>query len=191
MGNVIYSMIVSQDGYVADADGDFSWAQPTEEALASVNEEMSEVGTFLYGRRMYDMMAVWETDPAVAAQSAESARFAEIWKRTDKVVYSREPTSRTGLRQTFDPAEIARLKEATARDLTVDGPTLAAEAIAHGLVDRISLLICPVTVGGGLAFWPKVRMNLELRRLERFGGGVVHLSYDVPTSGTVAKGASS
>lgn len=183
MGRLIYSMIVSQDGYVAGLDGDFSWARPAEDALASVNEEMAGVGTYLYGRRMYDMMAVWETDPAVAAQSAESERFAELWRRTDKIVYSttlQEPrTSCTELRRTFDPAEVARLKEATAHDLTVDGPTLAAEAIAHGLVDRITLLVCPLTIGGGLAFWPKTRMDLELRRLDHFEGGVVHLAYDV------------
>lgn len=187
MGQLIYSMIVSQDGYVADADGDFAWAQPSEDALASVNEEMSDVTTYLYGRRMYELMAVWETDPAVAAQSPESERFAEIWRNTDKVVHSTSlaatHTDRTHLVRQFDPAEVSALKERSPGDLTVDGPTLAAQALQHGLVDRVSLLVCPLTVGSGLAFWPEIRLDLDLRRVQHFSRGVVHLSYDVLHTG--------
>lgn len=184
MGQLIYSMIVSQDGFVADRDGDFTWGQPAEDALASVNEEMVNVGTYLYGRRMYDIMAVWETDPAVAAQSPGSQVFADLWRRADKVVYStslEQPyTTRTRLEREFDPAVVRELKVASSHDLTVDGPTLAAHALRHGLVDRVSLLVCPIVVGGGLSFWPEdVRLDLRLRDLRQFEGGVVRVSYDV------------
>lgn len=183
MGKLLYSMIISLDGYVADANGNFDWAQPTEDALTVINDEMSNVGTFLYGRRMYEMMAVWETDPEVAAQSPESARFAETWCATDKIVYSRQlestHTARTELVREFDPAEVTALKDTREHDLTVDGPTLAAEAFRHNLIDQVMVLVCPVTVGSGLAFWPKQRLNLELRQMRSFRGGVVYLSYDL------------
>lgn len=126
MGKLLYSMIVSLDGYVADANGNFDWAQPTEDALTVINDEMSNVGTYRYGRRMYEMMAVWETDAAVAAQSPESARFAKSWCATDKIVYSQQlestHTTHTTLVREFDPAAVTALKEASTQDLTVDGP---------------------------------------------------------------------
>src|SRR5690625_7026761 len=148
-------MIVSLDGYVADREGEFaSWAQPDEQVLAAINEELEDVSTSLLGRRMYEMMAVWETDPEVIEQSRESAQFARIWKSADKVVYSGAvesvPTRRTSLRAQFDPQEVAQLKADSDGVLTIDGPTVAAEAIRHGLVDRIDVLLWPVTLGGGL-----------------------------------------
>lgn len=183
MGRLVYSMIVSQDGFVADADGDFSWGRPAEDALAAVNDEMRDVGTYLYGRRMYELMAVWETDPAVAAQSPESQQFATLWQQTEKVVFSTTldavHTSRTRLATSFDPYEVRRMKAAADHDLTIDGPTLASAAFEHGLVDSVSLLICPLTLGGGLRFWPSARLQLELRSVERFERGVVRLSYGV------------
>lgn len=183
MGRLIYSMLVSQDGYVADAEGDFGWGEPDEEVLAEINRELSGVGTYLYGRRIYELMSVWETDPSLAESSPENARFADIWQQTDKVVYSRTldevATSRTRLVREFDPVEVRRMKSDTDRDLSINGPTLAAEAFRHGLVDRVSVLLCPQTLGGGLAFWPPRRLSLRLHRVERFDSGVVALGYDV------------
>lgn len=184
MGNLIYSMIVSLDGYVADDAGEFaSWAQPDEQVLAAINDESASASTYLLGRRMYEMMAVWETDPDIIGQSPESMQFARIWQRADKVVFSRTltsvHTSRTRLRSRFDAAEVAQIKSDAAGDVTVDGPTLAAEAIRHGLVDRIDMLLCPVTVGGGLRFLPDHRLDLKLRHEQRFDNGMVQLRYEV------------
>ena len=184
MGKLVYSMNVSLDGYVADREGGFdSWARPDEQVLAAINEETSAVSTYLLGRRMYEMMAAWETDPAVIEQSPQSTQFARIWQSADKVVYSRTleavHTSRTRLRSRFDPAEVARIKADAEGDVTIDGPTLAAEAIRHGLVDRIDLLLCPQTVGGGLRFLPDHRLDLALRQEQRFDNGMVQLRYDV------------
>lgn len=187
MGHLVYSMIVSLDGYVADGEGDFGWAVPDEEVLEEVNAETADVGTFLYGRRMYELMAVWETDPAVAAQSPRSADFARIWQAADKIVYSRTMTQvrtrRTHLEHRFDPDAVHRLKESTSTDLTVDGPTLAAQALRHGLVDRLHLLVCPVSLGGGLSFLPDFGIGLRLRHERRFGNGMVRLRYDVEPAG--------
>ena len=183
MGKLIYSMIVSLDGYVADTNGNFAWAQPTEEALSSLNDAMATVGTSLYGRKMYEMMAVWETDPELAASSPESARFARDWQANQKIVYSQTlgtvKTSRTELLREFDPEHVRALKRSSDHDLTVDGPTLAAEAFRHGLVDRIMILLCPITVGAGLAFWPRHRLDLSLQHVEQFHDGVVLLTYDL------------
>ena len=186
MGALVYSMIVSLDGYVADREGEFaSWAQPDEQVLATVNEETSAASTYLLGRRMYQMMSVWETDPEIIEQSPQSTRFARIWQAADKVVYSRTlesvHTSRTQLRSHFDPAEVAQIKADSGGDVTIDGPTLAAEAIRHGLVDRIDLLLCPVVLGGGLRFLPDQRLDLALRHEQRFDNGMVQLRYDVLT----------
>lgn len=184
MGKLVYSMITSLDGYVADPAGEFaSWAMPDEEVLAAVNVQSERVGTYLYGRRMYEMMAVWETDPAVAAQSPQSQDFARLWQSADKIVYSTTltevPTQRTRLEHSFEPGAVQALKNATEADLTVDGPTLAAHALGHHLVDEIAMIICPVTIGGGLAFLPQQRMDLRLLEEQRFGNGMVQLRYAV------------
>lgn len=184
MGQLVYSMIVSLDGYVADDDGEFdSWARPDEQVLATVNEQAAEVSTYLYGRRMYEMMAVWETDPTVIDQSPESTRYAGIWQSADKVVFSRTleavHTKRTQLRSRVDREDLAQLKAAADADLTVDGPTLAAEALRLGLVDRVEMLLCPVVLGGGLRFLPDIRLDMALRHEQRFDNGMVRLRYDV------------
>src|SRR5690625_1443651 len=184
MGKLLYSMIVSLDGYVADREGEFSsWAQPDEQVLAAINEELEDVSTYLLGRRMYEMMAVWETDAEVIEQSPESMQFARIWQSADKVVYSRRlesvPTRRTRLRSEFDPQEVAQLTAGSDGVLTIDGPTVAGEAIGHGLVDQIDVLLCPVTLGGGLRFLPDHRLDLALRDEQRFDNGMVQLRYDV------------
>lgn len=184
MGRLIYSMITSVDGYVADRDGHFdSWARPDEEELAAINEDMAGVATYLYGRRMYEMMAVWETDPAVAGQSPQSEEFAKDWQAKDKIVYSTTlpdvHTQHTRLERAFDPGAIRELKAASDTDLTVDGPTLAAEALRHGLVDEVHMLVCPISVGGGLALLPDFRVDLRLLSEHRFTSGKVQLKYAV------------
>lgn len=183
MGQLIYSMLVSLDGYVADPHGDFTWAQPNEDALTAINDDMANVGTYLYGRRMYELMSVWETDLGLANSSPESARFANTWQATKKIVYSQKLntpyTDHTELVRQFCPTEMIALKQSSDQDLTIDGPTVAATAFRHDLVDQVIVLVCPVTVGSGLAFWPSQRLNLRLRQMERFEHGVVYLKYQV------------
>ena len=186
MGTLIYSMITSLDGYVADREGNFDWAVPDEEVLETVNRDTVGVSTFLYGRTMYETMRVWETDPGIAGQSPRSADFARLWTRADKVVYSTTlpevDTTRTRLERQFDPDEVRELKARAEGDLTVDGPTLAAHALRHRLVDEVRVLLCPVTVGGGRPMFPDSPLDLQLRDLRRFGTGMVQLYYDVGTA---------
>lgn len=186
MGQLIYSMIVSFDGYVADQHGKFDWAMPDEEVLATINEQTSTIGTYLYGRRMYEMMHVWETNPDIAGGSPGSQKYAKLWQQADKVVYSTRldevVTRQTALRQTFDPAEVQQLKDSTSTDLSVDGPTLAAEAFRHNLVDQIHVVVSPVMLGGGLAFLPNATLNLALLETQQFGNGMVSLQYQVEHS---------
>lgn len=183
MGKLIYSMISSLDGYVADEQGNFDWAVPDEEVLEAINRDTASVSTYLYGRRMYEMMRVWETDPAIAAQSPRSQDFARIWVKADKVVFSTTlagvDTQRTRLERTFDPAQVRRLKAQAAGDLTIDGPTIAAHAFQHGLVDEVWVLLCPVVVGAGLKMLPPARLDLGLRDARKFSNGMVQLYYDV------------
>jgi dihydrofolate reductase len=182
MARLIYSAIASLDGYVADEDGGFDWAAPDEEVHAFVNDEERPVGTYLYGRRMYDVMAVWETMPAGPDPSPAVRDYAEIWRAAEKVVYSRtldEPrTPRTRIERDFDPAAIRALKDGAAADLSIGGPELAAQALRAGLVDELRLFLSPVAVGGGNRALPSgVRVDLELLDERRFGNGVVHLRY--------------
>jgi dihydrofolate reductase len=178
---LIYSMITSLDGYVADEDGDFSWAAPGEEIHAFVNELERPVGTYLYGRRMYQTMAVWESMDT-AGHSAAVRDYAGIWRAADKVVYSRTleaaPTARTRLERVFEPEAVRRLKASAARDISVGGPGLAAQAIDAGLVDEYRLLVTPVLIGGGTRALPDgVRLGLELAGERRLEGGVLYLAY--------------
>ena len=182
MGKLIYSAIASLDGYVADQRGDFGWAAPDEEVHAFVNDLERPIGTYLYGRRMYDTMVYWETVPTGADQPAVGRDFAEIWRAADKVVFSRTlqaPSSaRTRIERDFDPAAVRQLKETADRDLTVGGATLAGEAMAAGLVDECHLFLSPVVVGGGTRALPDgLRVGLELLDERRFRSGVVHLRY--------------
>lgn len=183
MGQLVYSMLVSLDGYVADENGVFDWALPDEEVLEAVNRSQGQVGTYLYGRRMYEMMAVWETNPEIIGQSPRSTEFAELWQRADKVVYSSTldsvMTRRTRIERTLDPGAVQALKGSTDSHVTVDGPSLAAQMLRHGLVDRLEPLICPVVVGSGLRFLPDIALDLRLRREQRFANGMVQLAYDV------------
>ena len=182
MAKLIYSAITSLDGYVADSDGNFDWAAPDDEVHAFVNDLERPVGTYLYGRRMYEVMAFWETATTLAGQPPVERDFADIWRATDKIVYSRTlkttSTARTRLELEFDPQAVRRMKTEAERDISVGGPHLAAQAIKAGLVDEYHFFITPVVVGGGTRSLPDdVRMNLELVDKRRFGNGTVHLHY--------------
>jgi dihydrofolate reductase len=182
MARLIYSAITSADGYVADVDGRFDWAAPDEEVHAFVNDLERPIGTYLYGRRMYEVMAAWETLGAVPGQSAVMLDFAAIWKAADKIVYSRTletvTSARTRIERDFDPEAVRRLKASATRDITVGGAGLAAHALRAGLVDECHLLLHPVIVGGGTPALPDhLRLGLELLDERRFGSGVVHLHY--------------
>jgi dihydrofolate reductase len=182
MARLIYSAIASLDGYVADADGGFGWAAPSDEVHAFVNDLERPAGTYLYGRRMYEVMSVWETMETEAGRASPMHDYAQIWRAAEKVVYSRTladvATARTRIEREFDPAAVRAMKAAAARDITVGGPTLAAAAFRAGLVDECHLFVVPVVVGGGTASLPAgVRVELELLSERRFAGGVVYLHY--------------
>jgi dihydrofolate reductase len=179
MAQLIYSAIASLDGYTEDKDGKFDWAAPDEQVHAFVNELERPVGTYLYGRRMYETMVPWETmsDPAPVTRD-----YTEIWQAADKVVYSKTLASaaseRTRIERDFDPDAVRQLKAAADRDISVGGPTLAAVAIEAGLVDEVQLFLNPVVVGGGKPALPDgVRLPLELIDERRFDGGVVYVRY--------------
>ena len=182
MARLIYSAIMSLDGYIADADGRFEWAAPDEEVLAFVNERERPVGTYLYGRRMYETMRYWEPAHTLVGQPPVGLDFAGIWRAADKIVYSTTlqtpDTVRTRIERDFNPVQVRKLKEAADRDLTVGGARLAAQAIAAGLVDEYQLFVVPVIVGGGTRALPnQVRLNLALAEEHRFGSGTVYLCY--------------
>jgi dihydrofolate reductase len=186
MPNLIYSAITSLDGYVADEEGRFDWGEPDQEVHAFINDLERPVGTYLYGRRMYETMAVWETDTTLAAQSEVMRDFAQLWQAADKIVYSKTlatpSTQRTRLERDFDPEDVRRMKGSVARDLTVAGPDLAAHAFRAGLVDECQLFLTPIIVGGGKQSLPDdVRLELELLDERRFGSGMVYLRYRVGT----------
>lgn len=188
MGRLIYSAIASLDGYVEDAQGDFQWAAPDAEVFRFVNDLERPVGTYLYGRRMYQTMAYWETAPTGPEVPAYLRDFSLIWRAAEKVVYSRGLSSaasaRTRIERDFDPQSVRRLKATTLHDLTVGGATLAGRALEAGLVDQLQLLVVPVVVGGGKSWLPKdVRVNLELVRSRQFASGVVFLDYRVRAEG--------
>ncbi|KXK58300.1 deaminase [Micromonospora rosaria] len=184
MNRVIYSVASSLDGYHTDARGDYSWAVPDEEVIAALNADAVTVSTYLYGRRMYEAMVGWETDPAVAAQSAESAAYATTWQAAQKVVFSttlpKVWTRHTRLERALTTEAVTSARAEASGDLTVEGPRLAHSALQLGVVDVVELLVCPILVGGGTRVLPdKVRTPLSLRRERRFGNGMVQLTYDV------------
>jgi dihydrofolate reductase len=178
---LIYSSIASLDGYIADEDGNFDWAEPDEEVHTFLNDLERPVGTFLLGRRMYEVLVPWETMDT-AGQPSFIRDFAEIWRAADKVVYSKTletvSSARTRIERDFDPETVRELKASAERDLSVGGPGLAAEAIAAGLVDECHLFLSPIVVGGGTQAFPDhLRLGLELLDERRFDNGVVHLRY--------------
>ena len=182
MAKLIYVSNVSLDGCTEDERGAFDWAPPDDDVFAFITDLMRSVGTYLYGRRMYDLMAVWETDAALAARSDLMSEFARVWQAADKVVYSTTlaavSTANTRLERHFDPGAVRNLKAAARRDLLVGGPNLAAQAFKAGLVDECQLLIWPVVLGGTKPALPTdVHAELELLDERRFSNGVVHLRY--------------
>jgi dihydrofolate reductase len=183
MASLIYSTICSLDGYVADETGNFGWAAPSEEVHAFVNELERPIGTYLYGRRMYEVMSFWETADSTG-EPAVFGEFAAIWRAADKVVYSRTleavSSARTRLERKFDPAAVGEMKAAADRDLGIGGPALAARAFEAGLVDECQVFLAPVVVGGGKRSLPQdLLIKLELLDQRRFEGGMVYLRYRV------------
>jgi dihydrofolate reductase len=182
MAKLIYSAIASLDGYVADEDGKFDWAAPDEEVHSFVNDLERPVGTYLYGRRMYEVMVYWENAHTVADEPPVAQDYAEIWRAADKIVYSKTlksvSSASTRIEQDFDPEAVRELKARAERDISVGGPDLAAQAIRAGLVDEYQLFVTPIVVGGGTQALPDdVRVELELLDERRFGNGVVYLRY--------------
>ena len=182
MAKLIYSAISSLDGYVADEAGNFDWAVPDEEVHAFINDLNRPIGTYLYGRRMYETMVGWETDATLADHSPLMRDFAKIWQAADKIVYSKTleatTTARTRIERDFDPEAVRQMKALAARDLVVGGPELAAQAFETGLVDECHLFVAPMVVGGGKRSLPdNVRLKLELLDERRFGSGMVYLYY--------------
>lgn len=182
MARLIYSAIASLDGYITDAEGDFEWAAPDEEVHAFINEMERPIGTYLYGRRMYEVMVAWETVPEDDGTRAVSRDYATIWRAADKIVYStRLPaasSSRTRIEREFEPRAVSELKESAGHDLSIGGPSLAAQAIAMDLVDEIRLILVPVVVGGGTpALSHGIRCELDLAEERAFSSGTVYLRY--------------
>lgn len=182
MAKLIYSALTSLDGYVADEDGNFDWARPSEEVHVFVNDLERRIGTHLYGRRMYEVMAYWETADTVADQPPFIRDYAQIWQAADKIVYSRTlaevSSARTRIERDFDMGAVRQLKATADRDIGVGGPDLAAQAIKAGLVDELHFFLAPVVVGGGKQSLPEdVRVELELLDERRFANGMVHVHY--------------
>jgi dihydrofolate reductase len=182
MAKLIYSAITSLDGYIEDEDGNFDWAEPDEELHTFVNDLQRPVGTYLYGRRLYETMVFWESAHTLTDQPAFVLDFARIWQAADKIVYSKTletaSSARTRIERDYDPELVRQLKAGAEGDITVGGAELAAQAIRAGLVDEYHLFLTPVVVGGGKPALPgDVRVRLELLDERRFGNGVVHLHY--------------
>jgi len=181
MARLIYSMLMSLDGYIADRSGKFDWAEPGEEVHAFVNQLERGTGTYLYGRRMYEVMGAWDTlgtdrDPGFIRD------FAEMWRAADKVVYSKSlstvSTAKTRIERAFEPEAIHSMKSAADHDISIGGPSLAAEAFKAGLVDVCHFFVSPIIVGDGTRAFPTgVRQGLSLQDERRFGNGMVYLHY--------------
>jgi dihydrofolate reductase len=185
MAKLVYSAIASLDGYIEEEDGKFGWAEPDEEAHSYVNDLERTVGTYLLGRRTYEVMLAWESMD-LADQPSFIQDFAELWRAADKIVYSRTlraaASAGTRIERDFDPDAVRRLKASAERDLSVGGPDLASQAFEGGLIDECHLLLAPIVVGGGKRSLPdNVRLELELLDERRFDNGMVHLRYRIST----------
>ncbi len=184
MAKLIYASNMSLDGWTEDQHGALDWAPPDAEVFVFITDLMRSADTYLYGRRMYEALAVWETDPSLAARSEMMGEYARAWQAADKVVYSSTLTApvtvKTRLERRFDPVDAQRLKAAANAALVVGGPNLAAQALSAGLVDEIALFVWPVVLGGRNPALPTdTHIDLELIDEHRFSGGVVHLRYRV------------
>jgi dihydrofolate reductase len=186
VAKLIYSAITSLDGYVADVDGNFEWAVPDEEVHIFINDLERPIGTYLYGRRMYEVMVGWESAHTLPDQPPFMLDFAQIWQAAEKIVYSKTleavSSARTRIERDFDPEAIRQMKARAGRDIIVGGPELAAQAFKAGLVDELHLFVTPIVVGGGKQSLPNnVRLMLELIDERRFEGGMVYLQYRTRT----------
>jgi len=184
MARLFYSTLCSLDGYIEDQNGRFDWAAPDEEVHQFVNDQERTVGTYLLGRRMYEIMQVWETDPTLAADSEITRDYAELWRAAKIIVFSRTlktvTTSRTQLIGNFDPSAIRALKETLESDISIGGPELAAHAFRTGLVDECHFYIAPIVVGGGKRAFPaNLVVELNLADERRFKSGFVFLRYQI------------
>jgi dihydrofolate reductase len=184
MAKLICTALASLDGYIADEHGDFDWSAPDSDVHAFINDLERPIGTYLYGRRLYDVMALWETAAAQPNQPPVALDYARLWQSAEKIVYSTTlqaaSSARTRIERTFDANAVRAMKDAADRDLSIGGPTLAAHAFRAGLVDEVRLFVCPVIVGGGTSFLPdRLRLNLQLLDERRFDSGVVYLRYRV------------
>jgi dihydrofolate reductase len=185
MAKLIYSAIASLDGYVADEKGNFDWAEPDQEMHVFVNDLQRPVGTYLYGRRMYEVMVAWE-GLQTSDQPDFVQDFAETWRSADKIVYSKTLASvssaSTRMERHFDPEAVGQMKARLTRDMTVSGPGLAAHAFKAGLVDECQLFIVPMIVGGGTLSLPgDIRLKLNLLDERRFKNGTIYLHYRAAT----------
>ena len=181
MGKLLYVTPTSLDGYISD-DGNFAWSEPSEDAFAFITDLMRPIGLYLYGRKTYETMAVWQTPEFIPGLTPDRLEFARIWQAAEKVVYSHSretvSTPKTRVEREFEPQAVRELKTQSPLDVSVGGPTLAAHAIRTGLVDEYHLLVVPAMLGGGVRVLPSgVRSSLELLAERRFGNGVVYLSY--------------
>jgi dihydrofolate reductase len=186
MARLIYGTPTSLDGYIATEN--YQWAAPDEEGFAFINDAERSIGTYLYGRKMYQTMAVWQTPEVIPERTPAMLDFVQIWQSADKIVYSRSlasvSTPKTRLEREFDPQSVRDLKARLPRDVSVGGPTLAAQAIRSGLVDEIQLFVVPMVIGGGIQVLPSnVRVKLELLDQRRFGNGMVYLRYRTRAEG--------
>ncbi len=194
MAKLIYSAIASLDGYIADEEGKFDWAEPDEDVHTFINDLERPIGTYLLGRRLYEVLNYWETID-LAGQPPFIQDFAGIWRAVNKIVYSKTletaSSARTRIERAFDPRAVRQMKDAADRDLTVGGPDLAAHAFEAGLVDELHLFVAPIVVGGGKQSLPdNARLELELLDERRFRNGMVHLHYHVKASETTCELAS-
>jgi dihydrofolate reductase len=184
MAKLIYAINTSLDGYFVDAEGSFDWSEPSEEVHRFFNDLIRPIGTHLYGRRMYEVMAYWESVTEDSDEPGVMIDFAQSWQAADKIAVSRSMTEvttpRTSLWSELTPDKLAELKATSTQDVSIGGPELAGQALAWGLVDEIHLVVGPVIVGGGTKALPDdVRLDLELLNVDRFDSGAVHLHYAV------------
>jgi dihydrofolate reductase len=184
VATLLYTVFASLDGYTVDADGRFDWSAPPADVHAHINAAERPVGTYLYGRRMYETMAGWQTMGTDPGDPPEVRAYGELWRAADKVVYSATldaaPTPRTRLERSFDPAAVRKLKDTADADLSIGGATLAASVLRAGLVDECRIYVVPVVVGGGTRWLPDgLRLRLRLLGEQRFPGGMVYLRYAV------------
>ena len=182
MARLIYATPTSLDGYIADETGNPDWAAPDEEGFAFISDLLRPIGLYLYGRKMYETMAIWQTPDAIPGLPSAMLNFAAIWQAADKIVYSKSleivSTPKTRLEREFDPQAVRDLKAQLPHDISVAGPNLAAQAIRARLVDEYQLLVVPIVLGGGKRVLPSnVGLKLDLLDERRVGNGWVYLRY--------------